>query len=31
VTGVLISMHYLGSAGEAFQSIEHIMRDVNDG
>jgi quinol-cytochrome oxidoreductase complex cytochrome b subunit len=31
ITGVLVSMHYNGSAGMAFDSVEHIMRDVNYG
>jgi group I intron endonuclease len=31
VTGVLVSMHYQGSASDAFTSVEHVMRDVNDG
>jgi group I intron endonuclease len=31
VTGILVSMHYQGSASEGFISVEHIMRDVNDG
>lgn len=31
VTGILLAMHYQGSALDAFQSVEHIMRDVNDG
>ena len=31
VTGVLVSMHYQGSASEGFTSVEHVMRDVNDG
>jgi ubiquinol-cytochrome c reductase cytochrome b subunit len=31
VTGVLISMHYTGTAELSFSSLEHIMRDVNQG
>ena len=31
VTGVVLAMHYVPSATAAFQSIEHIMRDVNYG
>ena len=31
VTGILLAMHYLSSADLAFNSVEHIMRDVNDG
>ena len=31
VTGVILAMHYVPSATEAFASIEHIMRDVNYG
>lgn len=31
ITGVLISMHYTGTAELAFTSVEHIMRDVNQG
>ncbi len=31
VTGILLAMHYQGSAESAFQSVEHIMRDVNNG
>lgn len=31
VTGILLAMHYQGSADAAFHSVEHIMRDVNDG
>jgi len=31
VTGVFLAMHYNPSAAEAFNSIEHIMRDVNNG
>jgi ubiquinol-cytochrome c reductase cytochrome b subunit len=31
VTGVFLAMHYNPSVLEAFNSIEHIMRDVNNG
>jgi ubiquinol-cytochrome c reductase cytochrome b/c1 subunit len=31
VTGVVLAMHYVPSAKEAFASIDHIMRDVNYG
>ena len=31
VSGILLAMHYQGSASFAFASVEHIMRDVNDG
>ena len=31
VTGVTLAMHYTPSIYEAFNSIEHIMRDVNNG
>lgn len=31
VTGVTLAMHYNPSVDEAFNSIEHIMRDVNNG
>jgi len=31
VTGVTLAMHYNASVAEAFDSIEHIMRDVNNG
>jgi len=31
VTGILLAMHYQGSAEIAFNSVEHIMRNVNDG
>ena len=29
VTGVTLAMHYNPSVMEAFNSVEHIMRDVN--
>ena len=31
VTGVVLAMHYAPNAGLAFNSVEHIMRDVNHG
>ncbi len=31
VTGVVLAMHYVASTDLAFNSIEHIMRDVNYG
>ncbi len=31
ITGVTLAMHYNPSVLEAFNSIEHIMRDVNNG
>jgi ubiquinol-cytochrome c reductase cytochrome b subunit len=31
VTGIILAMHYNGSAAGAFASVEHIMRDVNSG
>ncbi len=31
VTGIFLAMHYNPSVAEAFNSIEHIMRDVNNG
>ncbi len=31
VTGVVLAMHYRADAGIAFDSVEHIMRDVNYG
>jgi len=31
VTGVLLAMHFAGTAELAFNSVEHIMRDVNSG
>ncbi|MBD5653781.1 MAG: hypothetical protein IAI50_01205 [Candidatus Eremiobacteraeota bacterium] len=31
VTGVTLAMHYNASVLEAFNSVEHIMRDVNNG
>ena len=31
VTGVILGMHYVAHADMAFESVEHIMRDVNYG
>ena len=31
VTGIVLAMHYASNAGLAFDSVEHIMRDVNWG
>jgi ubiquinol-cytochrome c reductase cytochrome b subunit len=31
ITGVTLAMHYNPSIIEAFNSVEHIMRDVNNG
>ncbi len=31
VTGVVLAMHYVANADMAFQSVEHIMRNVNYG
>jgi ubiquinol-cytochrome c reductase cytochrome b subunit len=31
ITGVTLAMHYNPSVMEAFNSVEHIMRDVNNG
>ena len=31
ITGVVLAMHYNPSITEAFNSVEHIMRDVNNG
>ena len=31
ITGVTLAMHYSPNVLEAFNSIEHIMRDVNSG
>jgi len=31
VTGVTLAMHFNPSVAEAFNSVEHIMRDVNNG
>ena len=31
ITGIILAMHYTASADHAFNSVEHIMRDVNYG
>lgn len=31
ITGVTLGMHYTPNVTEAFDSVEHIMRDVNNG
>jgi len=31
ITGLALAMHYNPSVLEAFNSVEHIMRDVNNG
>src|SRR5690606_14585669 len=31
LTGVVLAMHYTPNVGLAFESVEHIMRDVNSG
>ncbi len=31
ITGITLAMHYNPSVSEAFNSVEHIMRDVNNG
>ncbi|RYD44837.1 MAG: cytochrome b [Sphingomonadales bacterium] len=31
VTGIVLAMHYAANSGIAFNSVEHIMRDVNAG
>ena len=31
VTGLVLAMHYVAHADLAFESVEHIMRDVNYG
>jgi ubiquinol-cytochrome c reductase cytochrome b/c1 subunit len=31
VTGIVLAMHYIPTASGAFDSVEHIMRDVNYG
>ncbi len=31
VTGIVLAMHYVPADAMAFQSVEHIMRDVNQG
>jgi len=31
ITGIFLAMHYVASPEDAFNSIEHIMRDINYG
>jgi len=31
ITGIVLAMHYCPSIVEAFDSVEHIMRDVRFG
>jgi ubiquinol-cytochrome c reductase cytochrome b subunit len=31
ITGLVLAMHYVAHVDHAFESIEHIMRDVNYG
>jgi ubiquinol-cytochrome c reductase cytochrome b subunit len=31
ITGIILAMHYAAYGDVAFQSVEHIMRDVNSG
>lgn len=31
VTGIVLAMHYAANVGVAFDSVEHIMRNVNSG
>ena len=31
ITGIVLAMHYAANASVAFNSVEHIMRDVNAG
>ncbi|HPU16491.1 MAG TPA: cytochrome b N-terminal domain-containing protein, partial [Polymorphobacter sp.] len=31
ITGIILAMHYAPNTGLAFNSVEHIMRDVNSG
>jgi ubiquinol-cytochrome c reductase cytochrome b subunit len=31
ITGILLAMHYTPHVEWAFNSIEHIMRDINNG
>jgi ubiquinol-cytochrome c reductase cytochrome b subunit len=31
ITGLILAMHYAANGGVAFDSVEHIMRDVNSG
>jgi ubiquinol-cytochrome c reductase cytochrome b subunit len=30
-TGIMLAMHYIPNVDLAFNSVEHIMRDVNYG
>ena len=31
ITGIFLAMHYISHIDYAFDSVEHIMRDVNNG
>jgi quinol-cytochrome oxidoreductase complex cytochrome b subunit len=31
ITGIFLAMHYVADANLAFDSVIHIMRDVNNG
>jgi ubiquinol-cytochrome c reductase cytochrome b subunit len=31
ITGIILAMHYVPHVDHAFNSVEHIMRDVNHG
>jgi len=31
LTGIFLAMHYVANMDLAFASVEHIMRDVNNG
>jgi ubiquinol-cytochrome c reductase cytochrome b subunit len=31
LTGIFLAMHYSSHVDYAFSSVEHIMRDVNNG
>jgi ubiquinol-cytochrome c reductase cytochrome b subunit len=31
ITGIFLAMHYIANADLAFNSVIHIMRDVNNG
>jgi len=31
ITGILLAMHYIPNVDLAFNSVEHITRDVNNG
>ncbi|MET0270266.1 MAG: cytochrome b, partial [Sphingomonas sp.] len=31
ITGIVLAMHYAANGAIAFDSVEHIMRDVNGG